>query len=57
MVNPPRAGYFLEIKSRTWSVRDAERKAATIGKMLASFGIGDDAVIRQEYVEIATTNG
>ncbi len=53
MVNPAREGYFLEIKSRTWSVRDAERKANVIGKMLARFGIDDSAVIRQEYVEIA----
>jgi 5-methylthioadenosine/S-adenosylhomocysteine deaminase len=53
MVKPAREGYFVEIKSRTWSVRDAERKAATIAKVLARFGIGDEAVIRQEYVEIA----
>ncbi|MCS7056659.1 MAG: amidohydrolase family protein [Thermoflexales bacterium] len=53
MVNPARDGYFLEIKSRTWSKRDAERKAAVIGKLLARFGISDEAVLRQEYVQIA----
>jgi 5-methylthioadenosine/S-adenosylhomocysteine deaminase len=53
MVNPSRQGYFVEIKSRTWSVRDAEEKANAIGKMLARFGIGDDKVLRQEYVDIA----
>ena len=53
MVKPEREGYFIEIKSRTWSVRDAERKAATIAKLLTRFGIDDEAVIRQEYVEIA----
>lgn len=53
MVAPARDGAFLEIKSRTWSLRDAERKAATIAKMLARFGVPDDAVLRQEYVEIA----
>jgi 5-methylthioadenosine/S-adenosylhomocysteine deaminase len=57
MVKPVREGYFVEIKSRTWSVRDAERKAATIANVLARFGIGDEAVIRQEYVEIASTDG
>lgn len=56
MVKPEREGYFVEIKSRTWSVRDAERKAATIAKLLTRLGIGDDAVIRQEYVEIASTD-
>ncbi|MFC1465997.1 MAG: amidohydrolase family protein [Candidatus Brachytrichaceae bacterium NZ_4S206] len=53
MVNPAHDGYFLEIKSRTWSKRDAERKAAVIGKLLARFGVSDDAVLRQEYVQIA----
>ncbi len=55
VVNPARDGYFLEIKSRTWSKRDAERKAAVIGKLLARFGVSDDAVLRQEYVQIAQT--
>ncbi|MCL6510113.1 MAG: amidohydrolase [Anaerolineae bacterium] len=53
MVKPAHDGYFLEIKSRTWSKRDAERKAAVIGKLLARFGVSDDAVMRQEYVQIA----
>ena len=53
VVKPGRDGYFLEIKSRTWSLRDAERKAETIGTMLARFGVSDEAVLRQEYVEIA----
>lgn len=26
MIKPAKDGYFLEIKSRTWSVRDAEKK-------------------------------
>jgi 5-methylthioadenosine/S-adenosylhomocysteine deaminase len=55
MVNPARDGYFLEIKSRTWSKRDAERKAEVIGKLLARFGVSDEAVLRQEYVQIAAT--
>ncbi|MCS6774522.1 MAG: amidohydrolase family protein [Anaerolineae bacterium] len=53
MTKPAREGYYLEIKSRTWSQRDAERKAAAIGKLLARFGVSDDAVLRQEYVQIA----
>jgi 5-methylthioadenosine/S-adenosylhomocysteine deaminase len=54
MVNPQREGYFLEVKSRTWSKRDAERKADVIGKLLARFGVNDESVLRQEYVQIAT---
>jgi 5-methylthioadenosine/S-adenosylhomocysteine deaminase len=53
MVKPTHDGYFLEIKSRTWSLKDAERKAAAISKLLALFGVSDEAVLRQEYVEIA----
>lgn len=53
MLNPSQDGYFLEIKSRTWSRRDAERKAAAIGKLLAHLGVDDSAVMKQEYVEIA----
>ncbi len=53
MVKPGQDGYFLEIKTRTWSERDAQRKALTLGKMLARFGITDDELVRQEYVEIA----
>lgn len=53
MVNPALEGYFLEVKSRTWSLRDAERKATAIGNLLTHFGVSDDAVLRQEYVQIA----
>jgi 5-methylthioadenosine/S-adenosylhomocysteine deaminase len=53
VIQPRRDGYYIEIKSRTWSPRDAERKARTIGNMLARFGIGDADVVRDEYVEIA----
>jgi 5-methylthioadenosine/S-adenosylhomocysteine deaminase len=52
MVKPERQGYYLEIKSRTWSRRDAEHKAQVIGDVLAKFGIGDDAIVRNEYVDI-----
>jgi 5-methylthioadenosine/S-adenosylhomocysteine deaminase len=50
---PQRNGYYLEIKARTWSKRDAEVKADLIGEMLDIFGIGHDAVIGEEYVQLA----
>ena len=53
MVEPERDGYFLEVKSRTWSPKDAARKADIIGAMLDHFGISDKALLREEYVEIA----
>ena len=56
LVEPSAAGndMFLEIKTRTWSLKDAQRKAATIGDLLMRFGITDAQLLRQEYVEIAT---
>jgi len=45
---------YLEIKSRTWGQRDAEKKAALIGAMLQHFGVADEQLVRQEYVELHT---
>lgn len=42
---------FLEIKSRTWSQRDATHKAALMGEMLDILGIAADRLIKSEYVE------
>jgi 5-methylthioadenosine/S-adenosylhomocysteine deaminase len=49
---PDLPGVFLEIKSRTWSAQDAERKAELIGEILDLFGAGEE-VVKQEYVELA----
>jgi 5-methylthioadenosine/S-adenosylhomocysteine deaminase len=46
------AGAFLEIKSRTWSRRDADQKAVLIGELLAVFEVSDDELVKQEYVEM-----
>lgn len=54
-IDPPQDGYFLEIKSRTWSRMDAERKAAAIAEMLDTLDIGADALIRDEYITYART--
>lgn len=51
---PAHDGYYLEIKARTWSKRDAEVKADLIGEMLDVFGIPHDAVVGKEYVDLAT---
>lgn len=51
LTNAPNPGPFLEIKSRTWSRRDAEHKAALIGEILAHLGIDEHRLIKQEYVE------
>jgi 5-methylthioadenosine/S-adenosylhomocysteine deaminase len=51
LLNPPAGGYFLEVKSRTWSRRDAQDKAAIITELLERFGAQPDGTIR-DYVEL-----
>ncbi len=50
LIVPPHLGSYLEIKSRTWSRRDAEEKARLIGELLALFGGSAQATIKEEYV-------
>ncbi len=44
---------FLEIKSRTWSAKDAVHKAGLIGELLELLGIGEKSQFKIEYVDIA----
>lgn len=53
LVGQPRPGPYLEIKSRTWSRRDAMRKAELIGELLGLFEVGEAALVKQEYVELS----
>ena len=52
MVNPPADGYFLEVKSRTWSRRDAQDKAAIILELLQLLGARPDETIEEGYAEL-----
>ena len=52
LMNPASDGYFLEVKSRTWSRRDARDKAAVITELLALFGASPDDTISDGYVEL-----
>ncbi len=56
ITQPADAGSFIEIKSRTWSRQDAERKAALIGELLQLFGVSDEALLRSEYIDMAERN-
>lgn len=53
MEQPPVSRYFLEIKSRTWSRSDAERKANLISELLGLFGVEDAEIERSEYPDLA----
>ena len=48
----PELGYFLEIKSRTWSERDAELKSNIILDLLEFLGVSADKKITRDYIEI-----
>jgi 5-methylthioadenosine/S-adenosylhomocysteine deaminase len=50
--NPQRGACFLEVKSRTWSRRDAEDKAAIITELLTLLGARPDEAIEEGYVEL-----
>jgi 5-methylthioadenosine/S-adenosylhomocysteine deaminase len=52
---PLDGGTFLEIKSRTWSRQDAERKAALIGDLLRLLEVPREAQVKAEYLELAQT--
>ena len=53
LITPRTEGCFIEIKSRTWSRRDAEDKAAVITALLALFGATPDDTISDGYVQLA----
>jgi|GEM_PF-587 len=50
---PALHGHFLEVKSRTWSRRDAENKAQMILDILSLLGAGEAEATPSEYVELA----
>jgi 5-methylthioadenosine/S-adenosylhomocysteine deaminase len=52
LVNPHAGSYFLEVKSRTWSRRDAQDKAAIITELLERLGARPDEAIEEGYVEL-----
>ena len=52
LLNPHAGGYFLEVKSRTWSRRDAQDKAAVIMELLERLGARPDDIIESDYVKL-----
>lgn len=53
VMTPALPGRYLEIKSRTWSHRDAEKKAMLISELLEELGVGDISAETREYAELA----
>ena len=48
----PDLGYFLEVKSRTWSRKDAERKAELSTELLELLGAAGGETVTRDYIEI-----
>ncbi len=48
---PEEPGYYLEIKSRTWSARDAQHKAELISELLDLFGAETENQLKIEYAD------
>ncbi|HLA86459.1 MAG TPA: amidohydrolase family protein [Anaerolineales bacterium] len=54
-VKKPLMGHFLEIKSRTWSRKDAELKAELASELLDLLGVGNAEAVTQDLIEILTS--
>lgn len=52
---PSLDGYFLEVKSRTWSRGDAEQKAERISEILTHMGIEKPVPVVDEYPDLLPT--
>ena len=52
-VHTPRLGWFLEIKSRTWSRRDAEEKASLSSELITLLGGSVGKTVSKDYIQIA----
>ncbi len=54
-VKEPELGYYLEIKTRTWSRRDAERKAQLASELLSVLGASGGEKVTEDYIDIVDT--
>lgn len=52
-VDHPKLGYFLEVKSRTWSRRDAEHKAHVATQLIEFLGASIGERLNKDYLEMA----
>jgi len=48
----PQLGYYLEIKTRTWSRKDAERKAQLASELLSVLGASSGEKVTEDYIDI-----
>jgi 5-methylthioadenosine/S-adenosylhomocysteine deaminase len=51
-ITTPEKGHFLEIKSRTWSLRDAERKSKLAIELIKVLGENPESTFPKDYFEL-----
>jgi 5-methylthioadenosine/S-adenosylhomocysteine deaminase len=51
-VQTPPLGHFLEVKSRTWSRGDAQRKAELVAEILFLLGAEGQPAVTEDYIEL-----
>ncbi len=51
-VTTPALGYFLEVKSRTWSRKDAENKSHMLSELLELLGASDSEIVTEDYIDL-----
>ena len=56
VMKPALPGYYLEIKARTWSRSDAERKAALITELLELFSVDPGTAVPKEYIQLVMSH-
>ncbi|HUF00287.1 MAG TPA: amidohydrolase family protein [Anaerolineales bacterium] len=50
----PQLGYYLEIKSRTWSRTDAELKAQLASELLSVLDASSGEIVTEDYIDIVS---
>ncbi len=50
----PQLGYYLEVKSRTWSRGDAEHKAQLTNELLALLSASSGETVTEDYIDIVS---
>jgi len=53
-VTKPKLGKFLEIKSKTWSLSDADQKADLTAELIAFLGVKAENAMPEDYFEVAS---
>jgi 5-methylthioadenosine/S-adenosylhomocysteine deaminase len=53
-VTEPELGHFIEIKSRTWSRRDADYKAQLVNELLSLLGASGGETVTEDYIDLVT---